>query len=94
MKSGSGQRTFFGFGFGPIQAGLFAYEAFKSGNFDRIVISEISETIVNTIGTSGCYTVNIADFQGIRHETVCNIEIYNPNNPESRKILFPGRHFV
>jgi len=27
-------RTFVGFGFGPIQAGLFLYEAFRAGNFD------------------------------------------------------------
>jgi hypothetical protein len=34
------EHIFTGFGFGPIQGGLFAKEAFQSGNFTRIVIAE------------------------------------------------------
>ena len=33
------QKTFVGFGFGPIQSGLFLLEAFRSGNFDRYVVA-------------------------------------------------------
>ena len=32
--------TFVGFGFGAIQAGLFLYEAYRSGNFGRLVVAE------------------------------------------------------
>jgi hypothetical protein len=31
------KRVFVGFGFGAIRGGLFVYEAFRSGNFDRLV---------------------------------------------------------
>jgi len=37
----SGKRTFVGFGFGPIQAGLFLYEAFLSGAFRRLVVAGV-----------------------------------------------------
>ncbi len=36
----TGNRTYVGFGFGAIQAGLFLYEAFQSGNFGRLVVAE------------------------------------------------------
>ncbi len=36
---------FTGFGFGPIQGGLFVKEAFQSGNFARIVVSEIDSRV-------------------------------------------------
>ena len=35
---------FTGFGFGPIQSGLFVNEAYDSKRFDRIVIAEIVKT--------------------------------------------------
>ena len=36
---------FTAFSFGPIQAGLFVAEAFKSGNFAKIVIAEIDQNL-------------------------------------------------
>ena len=39
-------RTFVGFGFGAIQGGLFLPEAFGSGNFSRLVVSEIDTEVV------------------------------------------------
>ena len=40
---------FTGFGFGPIQSGLFAKEAFASGNFSRIVVAEIDRDLVDAV---------------------------------------------
>jgi len=37
----TGSKTFVGFGFGAIQAGLFLYEAYQSGNFGRLVVAEV-----------------------------------------------------
>ena len=54
-------RTFVGFGFGAIQGGLFLPEAFRSGNFDRLVVSEIDQESVDHLRTSGgVYSCNIA----------------------------------
>jgi len=70
---------FVGFGFGPIQGGLFAAEAFKSGNFKRIVISEIDQKLVDAVrANNGSYSVNVASFDGISIEDIDGIEIYNP----------------
>ncbi len=79
---------FVGFGFGPIQAGLFACEAFKSGNFSRIVIAEIDQELVSALRASrGQYTINIASHDGIVTESVSNIETYHPGDPSDRKAL-------
>jgi hypothetical protein len=60
------EHTFVGFGFGPIQSGLFVAEAFKSGNFKRIVIAEIDQKLVDAIrANKGSYAVNVASSSGI-----------------------------
>jgi len=43
------EHIFTGFGFGPIQSGLFVREAFQSGNFTRIVVSEIDAELVGAV---------------------------------------------
>ena len=43
------EHIFTGFGFGPIQGGLFVKEAFQSGNFARIVVSEIDAKLVGAV---------------------------------------------
>ena len=54
-------KTVVGFGFGPIQSGLFLHEAEKSGNFARLVVAEIAGDIVHNLRQSGGkYTINIA----------------------------------
>ena len=42
----TGTRTYVGFGFGAIQAGLFLYEAYRSGNFARLVVAEVLPDLV------------------------------------------------
>jgi mannitol-1-phosphate 5-dehydrogenase len=84
MKS---KRTFVGIGFGPIQAGLFLYEARRSGNFDRFVVSEINpDSIAKVRDAGGRFTVNIATRTGIEPCTVSNVEIFDPRT-ESDKLI-------
>jgi len=77
-----------GFGFGPIQSGLFVSEAFKSGNFSRIVIAEIDQNLVDSVRASnGVYSVNIASNNGISPERIEGIEIFNPTVDADREAL-------
>jgi mannitol-1-phosphate 5-dehydrogenase len=79
------QHIFTGFGFGPIQSGLFVAEAFKSGNFKRIVIAEIDQKLVEAVrANSGSYYVNIASSTGIEAIKIDGIEIYNLLNSSDR----------
>ncbi|HBG27710.1 MAG: hypothetical protein A2Y10_10095 [Planctomycetes bacterium GWF2_41_51] len=76
---------FTGFGFGPIQAGLFVHEAYKSGNFSRIIISEVDQKLVDAIRTNnGKYYVNIAGSGGITYIEIKGVEIYNPADSNAR----------
>ena len=80
--------VFAGFGFGPIQAGLFVHEAFQSGNFARMVISEIDAKLVAAVrANGGSYYVNIARADRIEVVRIDGIEIYNPQEEKDRKIL-------
>jgi len=78
-------RTFVGFGFGAIQAGLFLPEVQNSENFDRVVVSEIDTSLVNAVRASeGQYLCNIAESDQVRKIQVKGIEIYNPLVEEDR----------
>lgn len=82
------EHIFVGFGFGPIQGGLFAKEAFQSGNFSRIVIAEIDQQLVDAIRANhGSYFVNVARSDKIESMQIDNIELLNPNVAEDNKIL-------
>ena len=81
-------RTFVGFGFGAIQGGLFLPEAFRSGNFSRLVVSEIDAESVAALRTAeGTYFCNVAGSSSV--ETICveDVEILNPLVDEDRKAL-------
>lgn len=81
-------KTFVGFGFGPIQSGLFLYEARAAGNFDRLVVAEVVGTIVRAVrGNEGRFVVNIARRDRIDAVAVEGIEIYNPQEPGDREAL-------
>ena len=82
------KKTFVGFGFGPIQGGLFISEAFISGNFSRLVVAEIDQKLVDAIrSNNGCYNVNIARSDCIDVQRIEGIEIYNPNVDQDRTAL-------
>lgn len=80
--------TFVGFGFGAIQAGLFLYEAYNSGSFDRLVVAEVVPEIADSVRRAGGrYGLNIAARSGIRRLEIDGIEILNPDVPCDRKVL-------
>ena len=81
-------KTFVGFGFGAIQGGLFLPEAFKSGNFSRLVVSEIEPNSVDQIRQAwGSYSCNVAEADHIRVEEITGLEILNPLVPADREKL-------
>ena len=70
---------FVGFGFGPIQSGLFLLEAFRSGNFDGFVVAEVDQSLVDAVnGNGGRYTVNIAHPDHIERCEVSGVRMLNP----------------
>ena len=82
------KHVFVGFGFGPIQSGLFVSEAFKSGNFSRIVIAEIDQKFVDAVrANNGSYFVNIASNNGISADKIDGIEMLNPTVEADRDEL-------
>jgi hypothetical protein len=75
----TGKRTFVGFGFGAIQAGLFLFEAFRSGNFGRLVVAEVLPDLVQAIRRAGgFYSVNVAHPDRIEAVDIGPVEIENP----------------
>ena len=84
----TGIRTYVGFGFGAIQAGLFLYEAFLSGNFDRLVVAEVvPESVRNLRQAGGYYTINIAHSDRIESVRIGPVEIYDPAVSSDRELL-------
>jgi len=82
------EHIFAGFGFGPIQGGLFAKEAFQSGNFTRIVVAEVDAQLVDAVrANNGSYYVNVAKADGIETLKVDNVEMLNPNVAGDKQIL-------
>ncbi len=74
-----GEHVFVGFGFGPIQAGLFAKEAFEGGNFRRIVVAEIDQKLVDAVRSNrGTYYVNVARSDRVETVRIDNVELFNP----------------
>ncbi|MBN2132158.1 MAG: hypothetical protein JW741_21845 [Sedimentisphaerales bacterium] len=77
------EHVFVGFGFGPIQAGLFAKEAFQSGNFKRMVVAEIDPGLVEAVrANAGSYHVNVARADGIEKVRIDDVELLNPADPQ------------
>jgi len=81
-------RTFVGFGFGAIQGGLFLPEAYGSGNFSRLVVSEIDSEVVTALrSVGGSYSCNVAGATAIETVHVEGVEIFNPLVEEDRTAL-------
>jgi mannitol-1-phosphate/altronate dehydrogenase len=80
--------TYVGFGFGPIQTGLLLYEAVQSGGFQRFVVAEVDERLVDAVrAAGGTVTVNIAGRSGIHRDTLPKVELYNPRVPSDRRAI-------
>ena len=73
------KRRLTGFGFGPIQAGLFVKEAHATGSFDRLVVAEIDSCLVQAVrANKRSYAVNVAHRDGIEDVRVTDAELLNP----------------
>lgn len=84
----NGTRTYVGFGFGAIQAGLFLYEAFESGNFGRLVVAEVLPDMVAAVrGESGYFRVNIAHAASVAQAAVGPVQIEDPAQAADRARL-------
>jgi len=82
------EHIFTGFGFGPIQGGLFAKEAFQSGNFVRIAVAEIDTELVDAVrANKASYYVNVAGAEGIEVLRIDNVELLNPNVAADKQVL-------
>lgn len=81
------ERTFVGFGFGPIQAGLFLYEAHRSDNFGRLVVAEIVPELVAAVRRRGAFRVNVATRTGVETHEITGVEIFNPLDPDDAAAL-------
>lgn len=82
------RRTFVGFGFGAIQAGLFLYEASRSGNFSRLVVGEVVPAAVEAVvNAGGRYAVNIAWADRVVAEEVGPVEILHTASESGRAVL-------
>lgn len=81
-------RTYVGFGFGAIQAGLFLYEAQRSGAFSRLVVAEVLPEVVAAVRhAGGSYCVNIAHPDRIERACVGPIAIAQPAVEADRDLL-------
>lgn len=84
----SAEGTFVGFGFGAIQAGVFLYEAWRSGNFARLVVAEVMQEVVDAVrANDGYYTLNLAHADHVETVQVGPVEIFNPAVAEDRVTL-------
>ena len=75
----TGEHTYVGFGFGPIQAGLFLCEAFQSGRFGRLAVVEVlPELVAELRAAGGLYSVNIAHADHVETVRVGPVEVFDP----------------
>jgi mannitol-1-phosphate 5-dehydrogenase len=80
--------NFVGFGLGPIQAGLFLYEAFRSGNFQTYTVAEVDDSLVESVNkNNGRCTINIAFRDSILTTVIEGIRMLKPNNSTDREEL-------
>ncbi len=84
----TGPRVFVGFGFGPIQAGLFLHEASRSGAFGRLVVAEIApEAVAAVRAAGGRCSVNVAHRERVERAVLEAVEIMDPAAPADRRAL-------
>ena len=79
-------KTFVGFGFGPIQSALFLYEAYLSKNFSRFVVCEVDAALVESVRNDhGRCWINVARKDRIDPFQLEGIELYNPKTTEDQE---------
>src|SRR5258706_244062 len=81
-------KTFVGFGFGAIQAGLFLWEAQQSGNFKRLVVAMTNDEVIGALRRNqGKFFINVATPSRREVCEVRGVEIYNPRVATDREVL-------
>jgi mannitol-1-phosphate 5-dehydrogenase len=84
----TGTRTYVGFGFGAIQAGLFLYEAYHSGAFQHLRVAEVVPEAVSAVRESrGYYHLNVAHSERIERAVIGPVAIENPGQEADRTRL-------
>ncbi len=84
----TGNRTYVGFGFGAIQAGLFLCEAYQSGGFARLVVAEVLPEVVQALRSAGAsFCINIAHSDRIQQACIGPVEIAQPADVADRDLL-------
>lgn len=82
-------RSFVGFGFGAIQAGLFLYEAQRSGAFDKLVVAYRRADLIERIRhEKGFFMVNIAHSDHIERARVGPVSLENVTlSPDLKRLI-------
>ena len=81
-------KTFVGFGFGAIQAGLFLWEAQQSGKFKRLVVAMTNFEVIGALRRNqGKFFINVATPSRREVCEVRGVEIYNPRVVADREAL-------
>ncbi len=82
------QGRFVGFGFGPIQTGLFLHEANRSGNFAAFTVAEVDSALIAAVrGNGGRCMLNIAHADRIETVELPQVTMLNPLVAEDREKL-------
>ena len=80
--------SFTGFGFGPIQAGLFLLEAQNGGGFDSLTVAEVDPRRLSALrNAGGVFRVNVAGSDGVHVVEVGPVTALNPTEPGDRERL-------
>ncbi len=67
------------FGFGPIGAGLFVYEAFRTGSYAPPVVVDVQSPLVDALRRSdGRFRLNVAHATGIATHVIGPVVAVNP----------------
>lgn len=84
----SGTKTFVGFGFGAIQAGLFLYEAYRSGSFGRLIIAYRRPDIIDEVRRNhGIISINIAHHDRVETVNIGPLQMLNTQDVAHRDQL-------
>src|SRR5688572_10438688 len=82
------RESFVVFGFGPIGAGLFLYEARRSNGFSRLVAADVLQNVVDAVREAGgAFRVNIAHANRVEAMQVGPVEMENPLEERDRERL-------
>ena len=74
------------FGFGPIGAGLFVYEAFRTGAYASPVVVDIQSSLVDAVRRSdGRFALNVAQADGVATHVIGPVIAVNPVVAEDRE---------